>query len=72
MNAGIASTGSASTTANTSRLTAVSAAAIRGPGTPVCTSILYCSAAPMAPPPGATFDSALPASCDMMTGGHGG
>ena len=31
-------------------------------GRPACTSIRYCSAAPSAPPPGATFDSALPAS----------
>src|SRR4051794_21645148 len=66
--AGIASTGSASTTANASRLTAVSAPTVELPGSPAWTSSLYCSAAPMAPPPGAIFDSALPASWDVITG----
>ena len=66
--AGIASTGSASTTANTSTLTAVSAETVAAGGRPACTSILYCSAAPSAPPPGATFASALPASWEVITG----
>ena len=35
---------------------------------PACTSIRYWSAAPIAPPPGATLDSALPASCEAITG----
>ncbi len=66
--AGIASTGRASTTANTSRLTAVSAATVAAGGWPAWTSILYCSAEPSAPPPGATLASALPASCEVITG----
>ena len=37
---------------------------------PACTSMRYCSAAPTAPPPGAIFESALPASCEAITGGH--
>ena len=32
----------------------------------------YCSAAPIAPPPGAIFASALPASCELTTAGHDG
>ena len=66
--AGIASTGSARTTANTSTLTAVSAVTMAAGGSPARTSIRYCSAAPTAPPPGAIFASAPPASCDVITG----
>ena len=65
--AGTATTGIASTTANTSRLVAVSAEAEVARSRPDCTSIRYCSAAPIAPPPGATFASALPASWDVAT-----
>ena len=36
--------------------------------TPAWTSSLYCSAAPTAPPPGATLDRALPASWEVTTG----
>ncbi len=68
MNAGIASTGIASTTPNVSRLTAVSADATDAEGTPDWTSMRNCSAAPMAPPPGAILLMALPASCDRTTG----
>ena len=35
---------------------------------PAATSIRYCSAPPITPPPGATFASALPASCDVTIG----
>ena len=66
--AGIASTGIASTTANTSTLTAVSAVTVAAGGSPARTSIRYCSAAPIAPPPGAILASALPASWDVITG----
>ena len=38
------------------------------PAGPPATSIRYWSAAPIAPPPGATLASALPASCDAITG----
>ena len=54
------------------RFTAVSPATARGPGSPAWTSIRYCSAPPIAPPPGATFASALPASCELITAGHDG
>ena len=37
-------------------------------GMPVSTSMRYWSAEPIAPPPGAIFASALPASCDAITG----
>ena len=70
MSAGIASTGSASTTAKTSRLTAVSAVTVDAAGKPARMSMRYCSAAPTGPPPGAMFDSALLASCEAITGRH--
>ena len=69
--AGTASTGNASTTAKTSRLAAVRPATARARSTPAWTSILYWSAAPSAPPPGAIFASAFPASCDAITGRQG-
>ena len=39
--------------------------------TPRSTSILYWRAAPIAPPPGAIFASALPASCESTTADQG-
>src|SRR5262249_17673001 len=65
---GIASTGIASTTANTSTLTTVSAVTVAAGGDPERTRIRYCSADPSAPPPGAIFASALPASWEVITG----
>ena len=50
-----------------SRFAAVSAADGVRAVTPASTSIRYCSAPPTAPPPGAIFDSALPASCEVTT-----
>ena len=35
---------------------------------PASTSMRYCRAVPIAPPPGAILASALPASCDAITG----
>ena len=67
---GTARTGSPSTAAKTSRLTAVRPETMVAGRAPACTSMRYCSAAPTAPPPGAIFDSALPASCEAITGGH--
>ena len=37
---------------------------------PASTSIRYWTAAPTAPPPGAIFDIALPASWEVITGGQ--
>ena len=68
----MASTGIASTAAKVRRFTAVSPASARGPGSPAWTSMRYCSAPPIAPPPGATLASALPASCELITAGHEG
>ena len=68
MSAGTASTGIPRTTANVSRFAAVRPATARARSTPDCTSIRYWSAAPIAPPPGATLDRALPASCEAITG----
>ena len=62
----------ASTTAKDNRFTAVSPATARLRGRPAWTSIRYCSAPPTAPPPGAIFASALPASCELITAGHDG
>ena len=62
----------ARTTAKTSRLVAVRPETARLAGSPALTSIRYCSAAPSAPPPGAIFASALPASCEDTTAGHEG
>ena len=67
---GTARTGSPSTAAKTSRFTAVRPETTVAGRAPACTSMRYCSAAPTAPPPGATFESALPASCEAITGGH--
>ena len=64
----MANTGSPSTTANTSRFTAVRALATVDRASPAATKIRYCSAAPSGPPPGAMFDSALDASCAEITG----
>ena len=65
--AGMASTGIASSIANTSTLIAVSAVTVAAGWAPERTRILYCSAEPTAPPPGATLASPLPASCDVIT-----
>ena len=70
MNVGIANTGRARTMANVRRLTAVRADTASACRTPAWTSMRYCRAAPIAPPPGATLASALPASCEAMTGRH--
>ncbi len=65
--AGTARTGSASTTAKTSRLVTVSAEAVVARGSPDWTSIRYCSAAPTAPPPGTTLARPFPASWEVAT-----
>src|SRR6476646_1051189 len=65
--AGIARIGSARTTAKVIRLAAVRPDTAVPWRSPASTSILYCSAAPTAPPPGATLDSALPASWEVIT-----
>ena len=70
--AGSASTGRASTTAIMSRLAAVNPAAACPGGVPDATSMRYCSAAPIAPPPGAILASELPASWEAITGRQAG
>ena len=70
--AGIARTGIARTTAKTNRLAAVRPATARLAGRPAWTSMRYWSAAPSAPPPGATLASALPASCELTTARNAG
>jgi hypothetical protein len=70
--AGSASNGSASTTASVSRPAAVNPAAVCPGAVPAATSIRYCSAAPIAPPPGAILASELPASCEATTGRQAG
>jgi len=64
----MASTGSASTIASVSRFAAVRPDTTPDAGRPASTSIRYWSAPPIAPPPGATLASALPASCEAITG----
>ena len=68
MIAGIARIGIASTAASVRMFAAVRPPTIRGCRSPDSTSIRYCSAAPTAPPPGATFEIALPASCEVTIG----
>ena len=66
--AGTASTGRTRTAAKVSRFTAVMPATERPRSKPASTSIRYWSAAPTAPPAGATLASAPPASWEAITG----